>query len=302
MSPKAVVRAVVALAVLTFLWGAFALFRGSINDATSTLSLPALTMADVSQVELARGDDTVRFTRHDGNWEVNGYPADYAQVGQLFGWLTDSTVASEMIARNRGSHARLGVDTGGRRVTFRNGADTVLDLVVGASGRGFGSVYARQAGSDEVYLVRGSLGSLVGRGADSWRDRRIATVAADAVQRVIIQRGRAEVVLARDGEQWTVGGAAADSTVVERLLRGLADITAIGFATAAEADSIDFRAADRRLTVLGSATDTLIDLLVDSTAAGYWVRRSGRPEVYRLDFWRVDELTPTAGVLRGIEQ
>ena len=299
MSPKAVARALATLVALVFLWGAFALFRGSISDTATTLALPALTMADVDRIELAHGGDTVRFTKRDGNWDVNGYPAEFAQVGQLFGWLTDSTLTSELIARNPASHGRLGVDSSGRRVTFRNGAERVLDLIVGTSGRGFQTAYARQATADEVFLVRGSLGSLVSRGVDSWRDRRVAGIAAEAVHQVAIRRGRDQTVLRRDGVQWMVGDSPADTAAVGRLLRALADITAIGFATEAEADSVDFRNANRRLTVLGSAADTLLDLMVDSTAAGYWVRRGSRPEVFRLDFWRIDELTPTAGALRG---
>jgi hypothetical protein len=302
MSPKAVVRALGTLVVLLFLWGAFALFRGSLSDTTSTLSLPALTMADVDLIEFAQGADTVRFTKHDGNWEVNGYPADYAQVGQLFAWLTDEKITTEMIARNPASHTRLGVDSGGRRVTFRNGADTVLDLIVGSSGRGFQTAYARLVASEDVFLVRGSLGSLVRRDADSWRDRRIAAIDPEGVRRVDIWRGRDQTILTRDGNAWTLGGSPTDTATTGRLLRALSNIAAIGFATDAEADSLDFREADRRLTVLGSDADTLLDLLMDSTAAGYWVRRAARPEVFRLDFWRVDELTPAPGALRGAQR
>jgi hypothetical protein len=302
MSPKALARALITLVALLFLWGAVALFRGSISDGAATLALPALTLADVNRVEIAKDGDTVRFAQRDGLWEVNGYAAAAEQVGQLFTWLTDSAVTSELIARNPASHARLGVDAAGRRMTYWNGAEVLLDLIVGSDGRGSQTAYARQAAADEVFLLRGSLGALVSRDVDSWRDRRIAAIAPDAVHRIVVQRGKDATVLTREEDQWTVGGASADSAAVARLLRALSNVAAIGFASPAETDSLDFQQAGRRLTVLGSGADTLLDLLIDSTAAGYWARRGARPEVFRLDFWRVDELTPVEGALRGTRQ
>ena len=45
--------------------------------------------------------------------------------------------------------------------------------------------------------------------------------------------------------------------------------------------------------------DTLLSLAFDSTTTGYWSQRGAGGEPFKLDFWRVDELTPTDSTLRG---
>jgi hypothetical protein len=299
MSTKALLRALATLGALVVLWGAFVLFRGSFSDTATRLTLPTLSPADVDAIEIVAAAETVRFARSGEAWTVNGLVADGEQVRKLLGALADSAVTSELVARNPASHARLGVDSAGRRLVLRKGGNALLDLVVGSPGGGFLSVYARQADADEVYQVRGSLGGMVGREAASWRDRRIAALVADSVGRIAIRHGAVETVLARAGDAWMVGDVPADTGAVRRLLGALADITAIGFASPGEADSLDFERPDRRLTVFGRGGDMLLDLLVDSTQAGFRARAASRPDVFQLDFWRVNELTPAAATLRG---
>jgi hypothetical protein len=299
MSARNLIRALGVLAGLLVAWGAVVMFRGSFSDSGTGLALPPISAAEVDGIEIVATAETLRFARSGAAWTVNGAAADAEQVRKLVAALADSAVTSELVARNPVSHARLGVDSAGRRLVVRKGGDVLLDLVIGSPGGGFLSVYARQADADDVYQVRGSLGGMVGRDAASWRDRRIAALVADSVGRIAIRHGAVETVLARTGDAWMVGDAPADSGAVRRLLGALADITAIGFASPAEADSLDFEKPDRRLTVFGRGADTLLDLLVDSTQAGFRARAASRPDVFQLDFWRVNELTPAAATLRG---
>jgi len=299
MSAKALLRALATLAALVALWGMFVLFRGSLSDTATRLTLPDLSAADVDGIEIVAAAETLRFARSGPGWTVNGAAADAEQVRKLVAAVADSAVTSELVARNPGSHARLGVDIAGRRLVFTEGGGVLLDLVVGSPGGGFLSVYARLAGADEVYQVRGTLGGLVGRDVASWRDRRIAAISPDSVGRIAIRHGATETVLTRAGDAWMVGDSPADTGAVRRLLGALADITAMGFTSPAEAESLDFGWPDRRLTVLGLGSDTLLDLLVDSTEAGFRVRSAGRPDVFQLDFWRVNELMPPAAAFRA---
>jgi hypothetical protein len=299
MSARQLIRAAVALGALLLLWGAFTLFRGQLGEPTGTLSLPRLSPDDVGEIEMAGPADTVRLVRGPDGWTVNGFAADPAEVRRLLDAIADSTMRSELVARNPASHGRMGVDSAGRRLVVRGGGEVLLDLVLGGPGSGYLSVFARRAGADEVYRLQGGLGGMAGRDAGAWRNRRIAALARDSVGRVAIRRAGAEYVLSREGDAWTVAGAPADTAAVRRLLGALADITALGFATPTEAESLDFARPDRRLTVVSRGVDTLLDLLVDSTAAGFRARRADRSDVFQLDFWRVNELTPAVESLRA---
>jgi hypothetical protein len=299
MSAKGLIRALAGLAVLLVLWTAFALFRGSIGDTAASLALPHITAADVDRVAVARGSDTVVLARVPAGWQVNGHPADGPQIDQLFLALADTDASSELLARQASSHARLGVDSAGRRVVFAKEGDTLLALVVGEQGRAFQTAYVRLAGADDVFLYRGALPGLLSRNEDAWRDRRIAQVPPDSVGAMIMTRGGRDARLTRTESGWTVAGGAADTATVQRALRALADLAAIGFATPAQLDSLDFARPWGRVTVLGRGGDTLLALEVDSTASGYWARRAGADDVFRVDFWRLDQLMPTPDALRA---
>jgi hypothetical protein len=299
MSVTALIRAISILAALLVLWGAFALFRGSMGDGVRGLSLPPLTAADVDRVAIAQGGDTVLLARSGAGWRANGYAADGSQLDQLFRALADTGSSTELLARSASSHGRLGVDTAGRRVDFLRGGDTLLSLVVGGQGRAFQTAYVRLSGEDEVFLYRGALPGLLSRDLDAWRDRAIARLPADSVEVVTVTRAGRDVILRREADGWSVGGRAADTAAVGRLLRALSDLAAIGFATRAEADSLSFERPWRRLAVVGRGGDTLLALDMDSTDAGYWARSARSGDVFRVDFWRLDQLTPTADVLRS---
>ncbi len=302
MSARDLLRVVATLVVLLVLWGMFVLFRGSISEPVTSLPLPALTPGDVDSIQIVTPEYTLRFGRRAERWQVNGAAADPEQIRQLFAALSDSVAMSELMARNPESHARLGVVSTGRRIVMWQGDAVVLDLVVGGfAAGGFRSAYARLAGADEVFVVRGPLNGLARRPFESWRDRRIACVRTDRVQRIIIGHGHRETTLIRPlgDSTWMIGGQPADTAVVRRLMAALADITAIAFASDEEAASLDFERPDRRLTLVGRTADTLLAFAIDSTEAGFWVRGAGQPEIFRLDFWRVNELTPPAEELRG---
>jgi hypothetical protein len=299
MSPAALKRALLALAVLLIAWGGFELFRRSMSDAPVALALPKLSPADVDRITITAPGDTIDLRSTASGWQANGYAAAANAVDDLIGALSDTGNASELVARSATSHARMGVDSlAGRRVRFFQGDKVLADVIVGSPGRASQTGFVRLAGDADVYQLHGRLPSLAGRDLDAWRDRRIAAVPADSVRAVEVTRGRRRWVLSREDGAWRLGAAAADSAAVARLLRGMGDVSALGFATAAQTESLDFAHPERALTVLGGASDTLLHLLFDSTAGGTWVRRAAGGPVFRLDFWRVDQLTPSDSTLR----
>ena len=299
MSSATLKRALIVLAVLIAIWAGFALFRGGLSDRSPDIGLPKLTAADVDNISITAPDDTIRLVRSGAGWTVNGFPAVSDMVSELIGAVGDTGTSGELIARSESAHARLGVDSAvGRRVQFRHGENVVLDLVVGKRGRSYQTAYVRRAADVPVYLLRGPLASLVDRGADGWRDRHLGGVRADSVATVEITRGASRSTLRRTPQGWRLGSAAADSAAVARFLGSLADVTASGFPTAAQADSLDFRRPHRTLTVLGLHGDTLLALAFDSTASGVWVQLK-RGVTARLDPWRLVSLTPSDSTLRS---
>jgi len=124
----------------------------------------------------------------------------------------------------------------------------------------------------------------------------------DSVRRVDVQRGRSRYSLeGRDG-QWFFAPAAgrrADSTKVAAFLDRFRDLTVTRFATPAQADSSYGRPPQRTVALHGPRDSLLVELSFDSTATGFWVQRTGDPNVYWMGSWQANGITPVDTSLRA---
>jgi hypothetical protein len=282
----------IGVALLVLVWGASEVVSRRPERATPALRLPALAAADVDTIAIAHGADTIMLAKQAAGWTVNGFAAATSGVNELFDALHDSTT-HELAAQNPSSFARMGVDSvAGRVVRLAGRGKTLATLIVGGHGPEFDAFYVRFPGDTHVYLWHGRLATLVARATDDWRDRVIAALPPDSITEIEIQRAGARLLLRKQGTKWTLaGGVTVDSAAAARLVGSLRSVTAAGFATPRQADSLRSARPRRSVVVRGPGQRELLALAFDSTAAGFWVRRANT--VYRLDAWQVDQLTPT---------
>jgi len=190
-------------------------------------------------------------------------------------------------------------DSAGSKVRVKGKGKTLADLVVGKRSQYFSGGYIRRAGQESTYVVRGQLIDVLNRNPDDWREHRIARIAADSIARIEITRGRKSYALVRNEKSWKLAsGAPADSTKMGDLLTAFSSVDAAGFASPAQADSAHFGQPDRRLRLLRRNGTPLLTLLLDSTAAGFWVRPDTGKTIYRIESWTADRLAPADTTLR----
>lgn len=300
MTPKQLTRIAIALAVLLALWGFSELLSTGSDTTAARFDLPKLTSADVDTVKLFRPADTLVLVKQaDTSWSVNGHLAAHQSVTQLFNALKD-TGRAELVAESATSHEQLGVDsTKGKRLELIKGGQHLLSLVVGDRGPGWTGVYVRRPEEDRVYLIHADLGNLAERQLEDWRDKVVAQVAADSVREVRVQLRRGGYTLRLGRQGWAFAtGAKADSGEVRRMLEQYRTLTADGFPTPAQSDSLDFQRPDRRITITGRSAP-IADLVFDSTASWWYVRPGDRGTVYRLGSWRMSQLFPTDSTLKA---
>ena len=289
------------LAVLLALWGASELLSHGSDKTTGTLRFPPLSSAAVDSVSITHGADTVQLAKGaTGAWTVNAFPASSTAVADLFTAFADST--PELAAESPSSFARMGVDSpAGRLVRVHGGGKTLVQVFVGGRGPNFDAAYVRVPGDTRVYLWPGSLTTVAERGVDDWREKRIAGVPPESIAVIEIERGRKAYQLRKQGTTWALGPASkpapADSTTVARYVEQFRRVTAAGFASAHQVDSLRSTRPVRRVTLRGASGHELLALALDTAATGFWAHRAGDPIVYRLEFWQADQLTPTEQAL-----
>jgi hypothetical protein len=306
MSSKQLLRLLAVLAAVLVLWGAVALASRR-SDEGSTGIVPKVDTAVVDSIALIgpRDSTVIRRGRNRAGWRVNGHAVDSQAVGQMLRALADPKASAELVARNPTSHARLRVtEDSGRRVRVLGQGRALIDVLVGKQASDGDGIYLRRANQPDVYLIGGELSSALARQGDDWRDRTIAKVSRDSVAAIEISRGKRSYSLRRREGRWVLGsGAPADSAAVAGLLSSYGRLEAAGFASKAQQDSLRFDRRRRTARLLAAGGKPLLSLAFDSIGSGIWVRAeqpgsATSGEVYRLDSWTADQLTPPDSTLR----
>lgn len=301
MSAKQLTRLVVALVVALGLWGAFAFARRSHTDRDTGFALPTIDTSAVDTMAFLAGPDSiVAVRRPDAGWRVNGHPAATSMVDQALAALVDTSDWSELAAHSTASEAAMGVSAdSGQRVRIAVKGGRGLDLVTGHhTGDGTG-VFIRRPSDSAVYALHGPLSQAVGHTLTDWRDKTVVSVLPDSIRRVEIEHRGTHYALVRAGRDWRLtSGAVADSQAVAQLLGRFHPLSATGFATRAQADSLHFSHPVARVTMYAGRAAPVVDLAFDSTNAYAWARADSGATVYEIESWRLDELVPAEKTLR----
>lgn len=303
MSTKQLLRLAVLLVVLLLVWGAAALASRRGGTAPGDVfRLPKIRRGVVDTVLLARAGDTALLARKDSStWTVNGHAASSQSIAELFDALEDTTSTGDLVAERKTSHAGLGVDSAtGTHVKVRGHGQTLTDLVAGKRSADFAGGYVRRADQESTWQMPGRLVDILSRKSEEWRDRRIASVKADSIAAIEVSRGARRYTLRRSGSTWAlVPGGAADSSRAADLASAYGSVTAEGFATDAQADSVRFGQPDRTAHVLRKDGTPIVTLLFDSTKGGFWVKPDTGRTIYRIEAWTADRLAPADSTVRA---
>lgn len=301
MSPRQLTRLAALLAAALVLWGVLAIARRAPADAVPTLAMPRVDTAAVDTVVLTRHGDSARLVRVAAKqWQVNGHPAASDAVAGLLRGLADTTGWTEQVAESRTSQPRFGVsEDSGQHVRVVAHGRTVLDVVTGHQTADYGGIYLRRTGGDATYALHGGLAEAVTRGLDDWRDKHIVAVAPDSVATVTLERAGRSYTLHRSGPTWHFGsGGLADSSAVASLLSQFRDLSAVGFATPAQADSITFARTAPHVRLARANGTALASLAFDSTAGRVWARADSGGPVFELTTFTLGQLVPPDSTLR----
>ena len=185
-----------------------------------------------------------------------------------------------------------------KRVRFAGAGGTYGTVIVGRPGRGYQTVYARREGADEVYLVSGSLGTVVERAVREWRDKRIVAVDTAAIHTVLVDHEGGGFSVVKGDSVWTFGdGGAIDPNGIRDVFAELRDFRAVGFLT--ESDSVASLEQGASVVVLDEAGDTLAALTLGSGSGDRWVRAAGDPVIYSVNSFRADRVAPSRERMAG---
>ncbi len=83
-----------------------------------------------------------------------------------------------------------------------------------------------------------------------------------------------------------------------RFLEAYESLDATGFRQPEEEVSVDFDRPDRLVALRDAAGATLLELAFDSTAGGFWVRKTGDSTIFHIANFVANRIAPTDSTLR----
>lgn len=302
------------------------------GETTSSAAFQGqLLAADTAQVQalrIERSDaPTVQVERSSGQWSVAPadtsvtYPASAQTVRRTLETLSGLEV-SAVATRQPDKHPRYGVDSTGTTVSML-GADgaTLGQLIVGrtqmqsppSGGQGQNPMqqmqrrrgmtpitYVRSPDRPDVYSVEQSLGSVVNRSVDDWRDKTVWTVDQSQIQRVdfsypadssfsmerIVQTDTTAGAAASSGT-WISAGDTLATSETSSMLRMLSSPEADGFVEGTSPDALGDPLYTLRLQ-FADGSPRMLYFHPSNDGENYLVTADGYPYVARVQSGRWD--------------
>ncbi|MFZ9886862.1 MAG: DUF4340 domain-containing protein [Myxococcota bacterium] len=177
---------------LTLLVLVFATREDRVAVGIRTLELPKLAASDVEQIEIT-GKHKAVLAKDGAAWSVSDpekadrkYPADSALVTSALDAVAELEAGAFVTGRKE-KHSELEVDDEkGLAVELKGKGVSGLKLVFGRSAKDGGN-YVRKQGSDEVFIAKGRLGSLLAKDVSAWRKKKLLDVEASDITALTLE-------------------------------------------------------------------------------------------------------------------
>lgn len=303
MSDKALKTIMKVLGGLVVLWGVAQLVGmlpgggGAADDGGMAAFFEGIATDDLETIVFSGPmlEEALTLERNQTDWSVNGHPADSSFVAAFLRALAAAEVG-DVLSSNPANHDRMGVSGDSATTVVLEGGPEAQTLLLGGTGPGFGTVFARLPSHDEVRLVTADLRSPARRPLDQWRSKRMLALDTAEVMSITIERDGESYELARADSGWAIGGEAADSATVVLMLREFASLLASGF----NEDDATEGEPDRVIVVRGSGADPMVTIRLWYPPEGSTGNLSARTEgrvteagaTYSVASWRADRIAP----------
>lgn len=247
---------------------------------------------DISQIKITNGDDVIEFRRTEDGWYLGPEPKDRASVDAvrlLFETALSTPILDKIdageIGTDRDRLSLYGLKKS--RVQFDFKGDKDLSLLIGKDAADESRAYVRFEGSRDIYLIPDNLVNLILSPPQDFRDRMLARLRPDRVDRIVINRPAGEIELKREAAGWQIikplsapGSAAAIDALLEKLLK----LRIEGFALDADPGVAGISEPAAEIQLFGEGGSTPETILVGSSSpqGGVYARLEPRGVTVRI--------------------
>lgn len=287
-------RATIALFVLTVLvLGALVYLRHEVPPSREAALEKRYALsfdpAEIDEIDLTRGKETVSLRRDSGGWRMTAPLADRADpeaVDRLLLAARFLDVRDRQKVRDPSAMPESGLAAPRARLDLRGARDHRLEL--GGPTALPGEIFARVAGRPEVLRVAGSILAPATAPAGDYRDARLTDLLPEGIEKFTIRRADGEMTVRLERGRWIVEKpvlAPADPRAVQDFLARLLGLRVTSFAPATRAatETLPGQTARLALTPRGGGEEIFIEILHDAGDGSFLARHTPREGSFGVD-------------------
>ncbi len=349
MKTKNLLLWVAAFVIVAGVVTAAGLLRARRPSEGALLFFPGLSEDKLASIEIVEKDKSVRLARSGEVWVVAAAGGTEKAAGGLAG-LADSTTREqepvekpappadrdypvdsammasvveklqtmkkdELVSQNPEKQGVFEVDSAsGILVSVSDNTGRQLALFrIGKNGPGWSSHYVRRDGSNDVYLVRGSIKYAFAADPDRWRDKTVIRFSSGTVRTVTLAKETGEpIVLEKTTDSTGTAGWAmqspvqqhADAAKVDEIVNTLARLTCMGWESNTSLSDDSMGLARPRLTArveLEGGGERVVQVGKKvGTESKYWVRTPAHEGLtFHVSSYTIEKLDKKASDLKA---
>ncbi len=279
----------------------FIMLQYSTTPRAKVTYLAEIDTTAITRVKIDHPGGSVTLALEGESWTVTDpyeYRANLRFVEMIVEKLAGMRIESE-ITDNPDRQADFGVDSTGTMVAVFEG-DASTEIIFGKLAPGAQRTYARRAGSDTVFLIRGNYSSSFNRDPQTWRDMSIADFESDRVNKMVTN----DFTLDREDIGWMVRlpsgkGFPAEMRTADRIVSVLAHLRASSFPEEEEYAGVDWSKPDEVVTAVFANSEITIRFYKNENDENkYFVKYADNPMVFDVYRGMLKQIVVDPEVLR----
>jgi hypothetical protein len=287
-------RATIALFVFTvLLLGALVYLRQTVSPSREAASEKRYALsfdpAEIDEIDIIRGKETVSLRRENGGWRLTAPVADRADPGAVDRLLLAARfleVRDREKARDPSAMPESGLATPRARLDLRGTGEDRLD--VGGPTALPEEIFARVAGRPYVLRVAETVLEPLTAPVASYRDARLTDLLPEGIEKFTVRRADGEMTVRLERGRWIVEKpvrAPADPRAVHDFLGRLLGLRVTSFAPApqATAETLPGQTAQLALTPRGGGEEMAVEIVRETGDGNFIARHTPRDGRFGVD-------------------
>lgn len=256
------------------------------KEVKGAIDFTFFTEQNTDRISIKKGESSLLLQKENSLWKINGFNASLASVNSFFSSI-QNIKTQNLVSKNPDNHKSLGVsEDEGYVIAFtQNKVD--FSFIFSAKGATGSDFYVKKDKSDEVYLTDAVLPQEIFYTADDWRDKTIAQIKKEQIQRIeiylasknyqILQQDKKFVLI--DGQE----NIEISQANIDLISNSLSDFSGDGYLTEEQKKELDATKDKIVIKIFDFGNNVLLETYLLDKNDQYWLKVAGNNEYYFIE-------------------